>query len=148
MHSCRQNKQLARIALYLGLMAAAASSGQPWRTPSMPVEEIRPGMRGIGKTVFYGDHVEEFGIEVIDIMKNYYPQHDIIIVRLTGEKAERMGVVAGMSGSPVYIDGSPNVVMAGATVAIAGSSFPHNNMQPYLTLNFCIAMQGIFPQRP
>jgi len=37
--------------------------------------------------------------------------------------------------------------MAAATVAIAGSSFPHNNMQPYLTLNFCIAMQGIFPPR-
>jgi len=57
------------------------------------------------------------------------------------------GQGAGRTPPPVYMNGSPNVNMAAATVAIAGSSFPHNNMQPYLTLNFCIAMQGIFPPR-
>ena len=46
-----------------------------------------------------------------------------------------------------YVSGTPNVTMAPETLPIAGGSLPHNNMQPYLTLNFCIAMQGVFPPR-
>lgn len=94
---------LQAIVAYL-LFLILPSYGQMWSTPTMALEEIKPGMRGIGKTVFYGERVEEFGIEVVDVMKNIYPQRNIIIVRLTGEKAERMGVVSGMSGSPVYIN--------------------------------------------
>ncbi|NIA30142.1 MAG: hypothetical protein GWP06_09555 [Actinobacteria bacterium] len=70
----------------------------------MPISEIKPGMKGIGKTIFYGDKIEEFGVEVLDIVKNFYPQRDIVLVRLTGKEAEKTGVVSGMSGSPVYID--------------------------------------------
>ncbi|MBN2355386.1 hypothetical protein JXO59_04695 [candidate division KSB1 bacterium] len=79
--------------------------GQSFRTPVMPVENIKPGMTGVGKTIFYGDKIEEFGVEVLDIMRNIYPQRDLIVVRLTGDKAEKWGVVSGMSGSPVYING-------------------------------------------
>jgi microcystin-dependent protein len=53
------------------------------------------------------------------------------------------------SGAAVaYSSNAPNVMMSPQALAPAGGSLPHNNMQPYLTLNFCIAMQGIFPQRP
>lgn len=72
--------------------------------PTMPISDIKPGMKGIGKTIFYGDKIQEFGVEVLDIVQNFYPQRDIVLVRLTGKEAEKTGVVSGMSGSPVYID--------------------------------------------
>ncbi|MEO0079819.1 MAG: SpoIVB peptidase S55 domain-containing protein [candidate division WOR-3 bacterium] len=71
----------------------------------MPVEEIQPGMKGVGKSVFFGDKVEEFGVEVIDVMRQVSPRGDLILCRLSGAGLESTGVVAGMSGSPVYIDG-------------------------------------------
>ena len=57
------------------------------------------------------------------------------------------GQGAGRTPPPVYTNGSANVNMAPATLTVTGGSVPHNNMQPYLTLNFCIAMQGVFPAR-
>ena len=56
------------------------------------------------------------------------------------------GTSAGVIGA--YSDQSPNSAMAFQALSPAGGGLPHNNMQPYLTLNFCIALQGIFPQRP
>ncbi len=71
----------------------------------MPVNQIKPGMRGFGKTIFSGMEIEEFQFEVIEIIKNFRAKRDLILVKLVGEKVEKTGVVAGMSGSPVYIDG-------------------------------------------
>jgi hypothetical protein len=71
----------------------------------MPLAEVKPGMAGIGRTVFRGDRPEEFPIEVVDIMRNFYPKRNLILIRLKGEKAEHTGVADGMSGSPIYIDG-------------------------------------------
>jgi len=56
------------------------------------------------------------------------------------------GTGAGRTPPPTYVNGSPNVTMGNA-LSVAGGSQPHNNMQPYLTLNICIAMQGVFPAR-
>jgi len=55
---------------------------------------------------------------------------------------------AGSQVAKQFVTAAPNKQMALETIGIAGSSFPHNNMPPYLTLNFCIALQGIFPARP
>ncbi|MEE9293188.1 MAG: SpoIVB peptidase S55 domain-containing protein [Acidobacteriota bacterium] len=72
----------------------------------MPVDEIHPGMEGVGRTVFEGDTIEEFRVEILGILKNAIgPQEDMILARLHGDRIEYTGVVAGMSGSPVYIDG-------------------------------------------
>jgi hypothetical protein len=71
----------------------------------MPLAEVKPGMAGVCRTVFRGDRPEEFPIEVVDIMRNFYPKRSLILIRLKGEKAEHTGVAAGMSGSPIYIDG-------------------------------------------
>ncbi len=72
----------------------------------MPVDQIKPGMKGIGKTVFSGTKIEEFQIEVLDIVKNAIgPKSDIIWVMCSGGPLEETGVISGMSGSPVYIDG-------------------------------------------
>jgi len=73
---------------------------------TISVNEIHAGMRGVAYTVFQGTKPEAMGVEVLGILKNANgPKGDIILVRLSGEKAEYTGVVAGMSGSPVYLDG-------------------------------------------
>jgi hypothetical protein len=73
---------------------------------TIPVSEIHAGMHGVAYTVFQGTKPESMGVEVLGILKNANgPKGDIILVRLSGEKAEYTGVVAGMSGSPVYLDG-------------------------------------------
>ena len=87
------------------LLLIFGQSFADWDIPIMPLSEVKPGMEGIGKTIFYGDKIEDFGVTVLEILENYYPQLDIIIVRLSGEKAEKTGVMHGMSGSPVYING-------------------------------------------
>ena len=71
-----------------------------------PVSEIRPGMKGVGRTVFAGDKIEEFQVEILGVLKNALaPKHDVILARLSGGPLEKTGVIAGMSGSPVYVDG-------------------------------------------
>ena len=73
---------------------------------TIPVGEIHAGMHGVAYTVFQGTKPESMGVEVLGILRNANgPKGDIILVRLSGEKAEYTGVVAGMSGSPVYLDG-------------------------------------------
>jgi len=63
-------------------------------------------MQGYAYTIFAGDQVEKFDLEVIGVMPNFLgPRQSIILVQLKGPKVERTGVVAGMSGSPVYLDG-------------------------------------------
>jgi hypothetical protein len=72
----------------------------------LPLSQVRPGMQGYAYTIFAGDQVEKFDLEVIGVMPNFLgPQQSIILVQLKGEKVEHTGVVAGMSGSPVYLDG-------------------------------------------
>jgi len=78
----------------------------PTTTEIIPVSEVRAGMKGYAYTIFAGDQVEKFDLEVIGVMPNFLgPQQSIILVQLTGTKVEHTGVVAGMSGSPVYIEG-------------------------------------------
>ncbi|HZR30626.1 MAG TPA: SpoIVB peptidase S55 domain-containing protein [Terriglobales bacterium] len=72
----------------------------------IPLEQIHAGMRGVAYTVFQGVKPEPMDVEVLGVMKNVNgPKGDIILVRLHGTKPEYTGVVAGMSGSPVYFDG-------------------------------------------
>ena len=72
----------------------------------MDIKEVKPGMRGYGLTVFQGTQIDTFYVEVLGIMKNiFYAKHDLIMVRVSGPYVDDAGVVAGMSGSPIYIDG-------------------------------------------
>lgn len=73
---------------------------------TVPVSQVHAGMKGVAYTVFEGTKPEAMELEVLGVLKNANgPKGDIILVRLGGEKAKYTGVVAGMSGSPVYIDG-------------------------------------------
>ena len=93
----------------LSLLASAAegtSSHAPKTTETIPVSQIHTGMRGVAYTVFQGTMPEAMDVEVLGVLKNMNgPKGDIILIRLSGAKAEYTGVVAGMSGSPVYFDG-------------------------------------------
>ena len=72
----------------------------------MTVDQLRPGMRGVAYTVFQGTRPESMGVEVLGVLRSVIgPKSDIVLIRLHGAKPEFTGVVAGMSGSPVYIDG-------------------------------------------
>jgi hypothetical protein len=75
-------------------------------TPQMGVAEIRPGMVGVGRTVFEGTRVEEFKAHIIGVIENVIgTQRNLILARLEGGPLATTGVIAGMSGSPVYVDG-------------------------------------------
>lgn len=71
----------------------------------MPLKEVKAGMRGTGKTVFSDSRVEDFPVEILGIMENLGPRQSIILARLGGAQVERTGVMQGMSGSPVYVNG-------------------------------------------
>jgi hypothetical protein len=71
----------------------------------MPLKDIRAGMYGIGKTVFSGDRIDDFQVEILGVLENVGPKQSLILARLSGGPLEHTGVMQGMSGSPVYIDG-------------------------------------------
>ena len=82
-------------------MASVSNDTQLFR-----LEDIRPGLKGIAKTVFNGTQAEDFGVEILGVLPGFPgPRQSAIIARLSGDKAEKTGVFAGMSGSPVFIDG-------------------------------------------
>jgi SpoIVB peptidase S55 len=88
-----------------GRPSFSAAAAETPKIPIFPLSEIRPGMKGIGKTVFTGSKVEEFQVEVLGVLQNIAPRQSVILARLSGGPLENTGVAAGMSGSPVYIDG-------------------------------------------
>ncbi|MBN1350071.1 hypothetical protein JXJ21_11720 [candidate division KSB1 bacterium] len=95
-------KKLLTLPLFFILAHTIAHGESP---AIMPLSEIKPGMKGICKTIFEGPKIEEFNVEVIELMRNIVPHSDVLLVRLSGPNVDKTGVVSGMSGSPVYIDG-------------------------------------------
>jgi len=89
----------------MALLLAAGFAVAVARIPIMTVDQLKPGMKGTGRSVFFGTEIKEFGVEVVDVMRQVWPRGDLILCRLSGQGLEESGVVAGMSGSPVYIDG-------------------------------------------
>ncbi len=74
--------------------------------PIFPLRDVRPGLKGVGRTIFEGDKIDEFQVEILGVLKNAIaPQRDLILARLSGGPLATTGVISGMSGSPVYIDG-------------------------------------------
>ena len=75
------------------------------QTPVLPLKEVRAGQHGIGKTVFSGNKIEEFQVEILGVLENLGPRQSVILARLSGGPLDKTGVMQGMSGSPVYING-------------------------------------------
>ena len=107
------NVRIAAVLVGLGAAIVPVSASEPslvrpkaGKVDILPESQIKPGMKATAWTVFQGTEPEPVPIEIVGVMKNQWgPKQDIILVQLLGEKAEHSGVVAGMSGSPVYFDG-------------------------------------------
>ena len=93
---------MPRFVVPAVLALATALAAQ---TGFFPLQDVKPGMRGTGRTVFSGSQVDEFQVEILGVLDNVGPKESLILARLSGGPLEHAGVMAGMSGSPVYIDG-------------------------------------------
>jgi hypothetical protein len=97
-----------KIRVFLATVAIAALGfvRLPASPALMPIDEVKPGMVGVGRTVFEGVALKEFKVQILGVLKNVAaPQRNLILARLEGGPLAETGVIAGMSGSPVYIDG-------------------------------------------
>jgi hypothetical protein len=93
------------VAFSLALVLAPFARSQD-NLQLFPSADIKPGLRGVGRTIFQGDQIAEFQVEILGLLKNVLaPKRDLILARLSGGPLEKTGVIAGMSGSPVYIEG-------------------------------------------
>ncbi len=92
------------FALFASLALLVVSL--PAAPPYYPIDQIKAGMVATGHTVFQGDKIEEFQVHIIGVLRNVVgPRRDLILARLEGGPLAQTGVIAGMSGSPVYLDG-------------------------------------------
>ena len=95
-----------RLAPALVLTAALAAPSAPAAEGFMPLSEVRPGMRGVGRTVFEGARVDEFDVTILGVLENAVgPGQSLVLARLGGGPLATTGMIAGMSGSPVFVDG-------------------------------------------
>jgi hypothetical protein len=103
-----RRKFLGGIALFGLLLVAAAPvvlRAAPKENSYWRVEDVRPGMKGTGRTVIKGTKIETFHAEILGVLTNTSPGRDLVLARLSGLDLDKTGVIAGMSGSPVFIDG-------------------------------------------
>jgi hypothetical protein len=91
---------VATMTVEFSPVRADPNPNQYWQ-----VDDVRPGMKGFGRTVMHGTKVETFQAEILGVLKNTSPGRDMILCRLSGLGLEKTGVIAGMSGSPIYSDG-------------------------------------------
>lgn len=120
-------KTLQAFAAAAILMVAFSTVLPAQNTKFMPVDELRQGMKGFGKTVFQGTKIEQFDVEILGVLRNFAPKQDMILARLSGGPLDRTGVIAGMSGSPVYIDGR---LIGAVAFAFPFSKEPIAGIQP------------------
>lgn len=97
--------KIVTLAVAGCVVAAAPLPGTDEVVAIIPLEEIARGQKGYGLSVFSGDTPERFEVEVLGVMQNLMPDTSYILTRLKGQGLEEKGVVAGMSGSPVFLDG-------------------------------------------
>ena len=138
------NKRVLQAVAALVVLGAASFS---WGAAEiLPLEGVKAGMKGKGRSVFSGNKIEEFDVEILGVLANNSPKRNAIIARLSGLNLEQTGVLQGMSGSPVYIDGKligavafsfsyAKEPIAGITpiaemLAIAGEKSPPASPQP------------------
>jgi hypothetical protein len=92
-----------------------------------PLRDVRAGQHAIGKTVFQGNKIEEFQVEILGILENVGPRQNVILARLSGGPLAETGVMQGMSGSPVYMDGR---LMGAVALAFNFSKEPIAGIRP------------------
>jgi hypothetical protein len=94
-----------RRLLALTTLCTLALAGSILADEIMPLSQVRKGMKGYGLSVFDGAKVERFDVEILGVLNNIGPGQDLILAHVDSPVVKRAGVIAGMSGSPVYVDG-------------------------------------------
>jgi SpoIVB peptidase S55 len=90
----------------LAQSASQTGQGKQSKTEFFPIDQVKPGMRAVGYTVFSGEEPKKFDVEILGVLKGFpSPQQNAVLSRLLGDELNHTGVFQGMSGSPVYIDG-------------------------------------------
>jgi len=153
------------VAALVSWGAAGAS------TVTMPVSQVKAGMKGKGKSVFRGTEIKEFDAEILGVIENSSPKRNVILARLSGMGLENTGVIQGMSGSPVYIDGrligavafsfpyakepiagitpiDEMLAISGKAAPAGGKSLPAGPIRSSLSLDDLLAMGGGFFSGP
>jgi len=109
---------------------------------------------GQGPGLSLHDLGETGGSPTVTLLESELPSHSHTVGCNSGAGSQGSpagGIWAASSGGrtppPSYSDATPNVQMSSSALGVTGGNQPHNNMQPYLTLNFCIALQGVYPPR-
>lgn len=97
--------KLTNVVLAVLLAATGAFASSAEAAEIMPLDSVHKGMRGYGVSVFEGSKAERFDVEIMGILRNIGPGHDLILARVDSEMLRKTGVIAGMSGSPIYVDG-------------------------------------------
>ncbi len=109
------SRQISAVAVFVFLSLAVGSPahaqvkratvGNNSGIPLFAIEDLRPGMKGVARTVFSGSEPQEFGLEILGVLDGFTgPRQSTIIAKLNGPNVDKTGVFAGMSGSPVFID--------------------------------------------
>lgn len=149
------NGQLMPISQNTALFSLLGTTygGNGQSTFALPDLQGRaPMQQGDGAGLSPRNLGEMGGSESVTLLESEMPLHSHSLRAATQDNGD-VNIVAPTASYAPSTGGSlyqttPNAQLAYQAVAAAGASLPHNNMQPYLTVNFCIAMQGIFPQRP
>jgi len=101
--------RLSVLAVCLAILSGfsvSAAQDQEHPLEFMHVAEVKPGMKGYGLSVFEGSRIDTFQVEILGTMRNlFYSKHDLILARVGGAYVDKAGVIAGMSGSPIFVDG-------------------------------------------
>ena len=95
---------LCTLAMLVPALPAALATAQASSVETLPLAAIERGQRGYGLSVFEGRTAERFEVEVVGVWENVQPDTSFILARLSGQGLDETGVIAGMSGSPVFID--------------------------------------------
>src|SRR5258707_10119663 len=118
------------------LLPAAELKKSHIRDACWQVDDLRAGMKGYGRTVMKGTKIESFDAEVIGVLKNTSPGRDMVLCRLSGLSLERSGIIAGMSGSPVYIE---NKLLGAVAYGWAYGKDPIGGITPFCQMQDYVA---------
>src|SRR5690349_7735844 len=105
MHTLRRNLVRLLVPALLAVLPAVSQADDFDRSKFIRASEIKPGMKATGRTVFTGRTIETFDLEIVGVVPGGKAEGDMILARAVGPRMEHDGIAAGMSGSPIYIDG-------------------------------------------
>jgi len=150
------------VFLFSSLLFISLSlAGVEVTVPTLPLDQVKAGMKGKGKTVFEESKVEDFDVEILGVLYNFEPKKSIIVAKLNSAILEKSGVIQGMSGSPVYIDGKlvgavaynfgaftkeaiVGITPIGEMLAISAKDLPKSSFVPRLAVRKYLSLEELF----